>query len=142
MWFAVLLSTVCPGTPPNQLTNGRFPTSCANALADTVCSATCNSGYGSPIAPTVACVRNTSSPTGASWSTSMNGHCDKGKLVTEPFFDEEKCCNFTECALIVRQLGFQHVASRLVSKCIRSLCLHIGPCCEPKSVLTKVANKP
>jgi hypothetical protein len=60
-----------------MVSNGMFPSTCANTAAGGSCTATCSQGFSG--SPTVACVLNPSAPSGAAWSTTVTGSCTAGR---------------------------------------------------------------
>jgi hypothetical protein len=73
------VSTACLGMPQVRLINGQMPISCYDSPVGAVCTGSCNRGYGGPKPPTVTCVADARSPTGASWQEELDGACDPGE---------------------------------------------------------------
>lgn len=78
--FPLSALTACLGPPTANLLNGKLPKECWDTPAGSVCTGTCNKGYAprdGPTLPTVACVADPNSKTGASWAP-LAGECIKG----------------------------------------------------------------
>lgn len=64
------------GIPGAPLSNGRFLSSCSSTSAGSSCTGTCNTGYAGN--PSVACLPDAKSPSGAPWSFTASGACTQG----------------------------------------------------------------